>query len=125
MAMARLAMLGALMAAAAGAAAQGIPEIDSQCQAENARISAIVQQQCLPLGAFEAKLACTKRVHAEQHADAACLAKTRARLVALNRACRAGTAPAAYEHRGSAPRFARIRPPMRNDRRAIKNSKMQ
>jgi hypothetical protein len=87
------------------AAAQVIPEISAGCEAQNARVSAIVQRECLPLGSIDAKLACGKRVRAEQHADPNCIAETRAHLVALNHACLAGTAPATFERSGVCATF--------------------
>jgi len=97
----RIVLIAAVAATiGAAASAQGIPEISARCQAQNARLSAIIQRQCLPLATVDAKLACGKRVRAEQNADPDCLAETRAHLVALNHACLAGTAPATYERSG-------------------------
>jgi hypothetical protein len=100
-----VAFAGLATMAVVAASAEGIPEISARCQAQNARIGEIVHQQCLPLATVDAKLACGKRVRAEQNADPDCLAESRAHLVALNHACLAGTAPALYERSGICATF--------------------
>lgn len=91
---------GLLAISAAAAQAQAIPEISARCGAQNAQLSAVIQQQCLPLGSVAAKLACGRRVRSELHADGPCLAETRRHLVAVNHACLAGTAPQILERAG-------------------------
>ena len=91
MRLAGLAMVTAM--AATAAQAQAIPEISARCQAENARMSGLIQAQCLALGTVAAKLACTKRLRISAHADPECMAESRAHVVALQRACLAHTAP--------------------------------
>lgn len=93
-------MAGLVGLLAAGVSAQGIPEISAACQAENVRIGDAVLAQCLPLASVDAKLACAKRIRAEQHQDPACFAEARRHLVAINHACLSGTAPAAIERAG-------------------------
>jgi hypothetical protein len=100
-----VAFVGLVAMAAVAASAQEIPEISARCQAQNARLSAVVQRECLPLATVDAKLACGKKVRAELNADPDCIAETRAHLVALNHACLAGTAPARLERAGVCTSF--------------------
>jgi hypothetical protein len=90
----------AMVGSAAAASAQDIPEISARCQTENARMSALIQAQCLPLGSVAAKLSCAKQLRVTAHADADCAAKSRAHLVALQHACLSRTAPDRYERSG-------------------------